>query len=224
MSARQRLRASLRALWTFRGERPLLLAFLAARLLIAPLRGLDGELRGLGGRVLSVGCGYGVLERYLTAINPHVTVEGLDLDRSRVVTAARTAARAPRVGVTHADVMALNGDGGFDAVLAVDVLHHVPAGAHGPVIAALRRSLRPGGICLVKEIATRPAWRYRVNQLHDRLVAGPEPTFCRSPEDMSRLVSAEGLEVASVRRVGRMSPYPHYVVIARRAPEPPQGS
>src|SRR5207245_6473030 len=69
--------------------------FLAGRLVVLPFGELDGELRRLHGRVLSLGVGYGLVERYLAEVNAGVEIDGVDLDEARIAVAQRTAARYP---------------------------------------------------------------------------------------------------------------------------------
>lgn len=210
-------RAALSAWRSYRGAGAATRAFLAARLAVIPLGAIDSELRGLKGHVLSLGCGHGVVERYLAALNPDVVVDGYELDRARVDAAARTASAAPRVSVACADVTQLPALATHDGAMAIDVLHHVAPDAHVEIARALHRCLRPGGTLLVKDIDVRPAWKHRWNQVHDRLVAGPEPIHCRSAGDMAEVLRSAGFEIVAVRRLHRFGPYPHYLVNARRA-------
>ena len=94
-------------------------------------------------------------------------------------------------------------------------MHHVPLADHAAIAAALLGALRPGGVLLLKDIATTPAWQHRFNQWHDRLVTGEFSVDARSPEDMAAVFEAAGFEPQGARRVGRLSPYPHYVVRLR---------
>jgi cyclopropane fatty-acyl-phospholipid synthase-like methyltransferase len=187
-------------------------AFLVARLLNAPLAGLAPELKALHGRVLSLGSGHGLLERYLTELNPDVEVDGLELDAERVAIANRTAPPGSRVHLRATDVREFDGAASYDAVMAVDVMHHIPLADHAGISEALARCLRPGGRALIKDIADRPAWKYRFNALHDKVVTG-EDVYCRSPESMAGVFAAAGLSVRGVRRLSRFSPYPHYLVV-----------
>jgi 2-polyprenyl-3-methyl-5-hydroxy-6-metoxy-1,4-benzoquinol methylase len=183
---------------------------------VAPLGPLDPEFRALRGRVLSLGCGHGVVDRYLAEINSEVVIDGVDLNEKRVRLARATEQRQPRVRVRVADVRRLEVEGGYDAALAVDVLHHVDANLHEEVLAALLRSLRPGGVLLVKEMADTPRRQYLWNRTHDRLVAGPEPTHHRSPDEMAAVIEGVGFEVSAVRRLKRLRIYPQYLVKATR--------
>jgi 2-polyprenyl-3-methyl-5-hydroxy-6-metoxy-1,4-benzoquinol methylase len=206
-------RAALRAWQSYSGADAGTRAFLAARLAVLPLGGLDSDLRALRGRVLSLGCGHGLLERYLAEINPRVEVEGLELDPERVRVAEASA--PPRVRVRQGDVRTLDGGAAYDAALAVDVLHHIEPGAQRQVLTALAGRLRPGATCLVKDIATEPRWKHEWNRLHDRLVAG-EGVHCHSPDEMARLLEEAGLHRARARRIAPLSPYPHYIARAEK--------
>ena len=207
-------RAAWRAWSSFKGLSPATRAFLLARMAVAPLGPLDPEIRALRGRVLSLGCGHGAVDRYIAEVNPHVTIEGVDLDTARVAQAA--AVPHPRVHVAEADVTTLDPGDGYDAATAIDVLHHVPAGTHGRIAQALHRALKPGGLCLVKEMAPEPRRQYLWNRTHDRIVAGPDPIHCRMPEDMAQVLREAGFEIERVRRLQRLRIYPQYLVLARR--------
>lgn len=208
-----KLRPAARAWRSYAGAPARARAFLAARLLILPLRALDEELRALHGRVLSLGSGYGVLERYIAELNPAVGIEGFELDGERVALAAASA--PPRVAIREQDVRSLDEAHAFDGAIAVDVLHHVPAGDHAAVAAALRRALRAGGVLLVKDIARTPHWQHEFNRLHDRLVTGDGTTFTREPEEMAAVFEAEGFRLERCDRIGAASPYPHYLLRLR---------
>lgn len=210
-------RAAARRAWgSFAGLGPATRAFLLARMAVAPLGPLDPEFRALHGRVLSLGCGHGAIDRYLAEINRDVTIDGVDLDETRVRQAAATQDRAPRVRVTVADVTTLDPGDGYDAAIAIDVLHHVPFATHGTIAAALYRALAPGAVCLVKDMAPEPRRQYLWNAFHDRIVAGPEPIQCRMPHDMADVLRGAGFAIEDVRRLQRLRIYPQYLVVARK--------
>lgn len=208
--------ATLRACWSFSGTRVPTRAFLVARAALLPLRALDGELRALSGKVLSIGCGHGVLERYLALINPDVRVTGVELNRRRVEAAARSQHASPRVTLItgNATTVAVGDD--FDATIAVDLMHHVPFAAHRDVARSLYDSLRPGGVALVKDLDVTPQWKYQWNRFHDRVVNG-EQVHCRAPHDMAALFSEAGFSLERSDRIDRrLGPYPHYLLRLRK--------
>jgi 2-polyprenyl-3-methyl-5-hydroxy-6-metoxy-1,4-benzoquinol methylase len=208
--------AAWKAWRSYAGHGAVTQAFLLGRMAVAPLGPLDPEFRALRGRVLSLGCGHGVVDRYLALINPDVTIEGVDLDAERIAVANATADRVPRFTAKVADVTTLDPQDAYDAALCVDILHHVPFGEHARIASALHRCLRPGGSCLVKEMAATPRRQYLWNRLHDRLSAGPEPIHCRDPEDLAAVLSGVGFEITAVRRLKRLGLYPQYLVLATK--------
>lgn len=209
--------AAWRAWHSFRGIEPRYRAFLLARILVAGLGPMEPGFRRLRGRILSLGAGHGLVDRYLADINPAVTIEGVDLDEKRVSRAIKTEGRYPRVRIRVADVTKLDPGSGYDGALAIDVIHHVPVETHHGIAAALLRALRPGGILLVKDMATTPRRQYLWNRFHDRVVVGPEPIWCYSPEDMAAMLRQAGFEIDEVTRLGRpLGLYPHYMVVARK--------
>jgi 2-polyprenyl-3-methyl-5-hydroxy-6-metoxy-1,4-benzoquinol methylase len=213
----QAIRAAVRAWRSYRGAPAGTRAFLAARLAVLPLRPLAAEFADLHGRVLAVGSGHGLLERWLAELNPGVTVDGSDLDGERVALAARSQARAPRVRIHRRDVRSVGERETFDAAVAIDLLHHVPYGDHEAIARALGRALKPGGVVLIKDIARTPRWRHGFNSLHDRLVAGERETFSREPEEMAAVFEAAGFTTERCYRVAPLSPYPHFILRLRRA-------
>lgn len=208
--------AAWRAWRSYRGAGLGVLAFLAARMAVAPLGPLERDFRRLNGRILSLGCGHGVVDRYVAELNPAVSIVGVELDEDRVRIARASEHRAPRVRVRHQDVTLLEDSGAYDGALVVDVLHHVPFEEHARIAASLADCLRPDAICLVKEMATTPRRQYWWNRIHDRLSAGPGPIYCRAPEDLAEVFAGKGFRVEETRRLRRLRLYPQYLISLRR--------
>ncbi|MFM7064294.1 MAG: class I SAM-dependent methyltransferase [Actinomycetes bacterium] len=132
-------------------------------------------------RVLDVGAGDGNLARSLTAagFGDVVGVEyqpellALHPDRHRTVVGSATALPLPA--------------GSVDAVVVMDVLHHVPLPDQPAALAELRRVLRPGGHLFVCEPAQTTTRRVLDAALHSPLHRLTE--FSR---DKRAMVDAEG--------------------------------
>jgi hypothetical protein len=95
-------------------------------------------------------------------------------------------------------------------------MHHVPYDEHARIAQSLWRCLRSGAICLVKDMARTPTLQYAWNRLHDRLSAGPEPIYCRDPEDMTTVFESVGFVAEGARRMTKLGLYPHYLVSLRK--------
>jgi len=210
-------RAVRRALATYRSMPGAARGFAVARYAIAPLGPLTQELGTASGRVLSLGSGLCMVERYLTEVNPDLSFEGIDLDVEKAELIAATQHLSPRVELVVGDATRLDDRRGYAAVLVCDALHHLPLETHAALATDIAAALAPGGVCIVKDLDVAPRWKYRWNRVHDRLVAGPEPLACRSVASMARLLETAGLVVERAERTERSwEPYAHYVVRARR--------
>lgn len=232
------LRAARRAFASYRGAPLGARAFVAARYVVAPMGPLAAEFRGRSGRVLSLGSGLSMLERYLAELEPGLHFDGVDLDPVKVELIARTLHRSPRVTLRLGDATRLDELGGgaptagtdaghgstasdadirYDLVLICDAMHHFPAEVHGAVLRSAADLLRPGGTLVVKDLDAGPAWKYHWNRIHDRLVAGPEPIHCRPPAEMAALLTDAGLVVERAERIDHaLTPYAHYLIRAAR--------
>ena len=79
------------------------------------------------GRILDVGCGFGLFSLLLARACPQRTIHGLDLN-SRRLAHARTVARKlkiPNVSFEKADITRTRLAGEYDAIFVLDLLHHI---------------------------------------------------------------------------------------------------
>jgi 2-polyprenyl-3-methyl-5-hydroxy-6-metoxy-1,4-benzoquinol methylase len=114
------------------------------------------------------------------------------------------------------DVREIDPADAYDGMLVVDILHHVPKADQAPLADAFARALRPGATLLVKDIASTPRWKRRWNSFHDRLVTGEWFDHTRQPCDWATLFAQAGFEVERSYRLGRLGPYPHFMLRLRR--------
>ena len=94
-------------------------------------------------------------------------------------------------------------------------MHHIPESEHVDLARGLYDRLRPGGVCLVKDIATTP--RRRTVEPDPRPGRGrTDPIFCRDPYEMALEFADAGFRLEDARRLKRLDPYPHYLLRLRR--------
>lgn len=107
--------------------------------------------------LLDAGCGKGIYATLFAAIG--FEVEGFDISPKCVEAARHVAAANGFTERTHFSVQTAERldypDGCFDAVVGVDVLHHVEVASS---VAELLRVLRPGGTALFREFVEVPAF------------------------------------------------------------------
>lgn len=111
--------------------------------------------------LLDIGCGIGLLHRYLAPVVEHVV--GIDVSEDAIAQARQ---RNPGVAYERYGGAALPFEAGrFDLVLAVTVMHHVPVAQWPGFVGEAHRVLRPGGAFIVIEHnPLNPLTRYAVNR------------------------------------------------------------
>lgn len=108
--------------------------------------GLDGR----GWRILDAGCGTGVSSDYLCHLNPGASVLAVDISAGALAVARErtrrsgAAARVAELRLEQRSLLDLAGEGPFDYINSVGVLHHLRQPEAG--LAALADLLRPGGL------------------------------------------------------------------------------
>ncbi len=176
------------------------------------------------GRVLEVGCGYGLFSCHLATSSRQRQVLGVDFDVEKVVH-GRFAAQRARARGARCDVeLVPPGDvpaGPWDSVVMVDVLSPLEAEAQTALLQSCAEQLALGGVLVVKDMATAPRWKARLHQLQQAVAArraGPIPSQGRTvlgPEVLGSWMEEAGLAV-SQHPLDDGYPAPHHLIVGAR--------
>ena len=170
------------------------------------------------GRILDVGCGFGLWAAYFAQMQPQRRIVGIDPAKRRIDIAREVAERLGlQAEFRDEDVRATSLEGAFDAAYVLDVLHHIPEADQRPVLERLRALLKPGGVLVIKDITTDPWLGLKFTEVLDRVMVGlDEPLAYRHHQAWRALLEELGFRVRVVR-VPDLLPYPHVVIAATRA-------
>jgi SAM-dependent methyltransferase len=119
-------------------------------------------------RILDAGCGTGVSTDYLCHLNPGAEVLAVDISAGALdVARERTrrsgaAARVRELRVERRSLLDLAGEGPFDAINSVGVLHHLDQPLEG--LRSLASLLRPGGVLHLFLYADGGRWEIHRSQ------------------------------------------------------------
>ena len=140
-------------------NRPWLTRSLGAEYLPA-IPDIDARLRAdPPARVADVACGVGWAAIAIARAYPKVRVDGFDLDESSIELARQNAVRAgvgERVTFAASDASTSSSAGQYDLAVIVEAVHDLARPVE--VLAAMRRSLGPGGSAIVADEKTADAF------------------------------------------------------------------
>ena len=142
------------------------------------------------GRVLDLGCGFGLFSLYYASIRPGLRLEGFDRNARRIAM-ARAAAR--KLGLTNVryeagDVMDFRGVEAFDAAYMLDIVHHIPEEAVRPLLEQVAKILPAGGRLLIKDVDRRPAYKRWFTHALDKVMDPGTPVRYWDAEALTRLL------------------------------------
>jgi 2-polyprenyl-3-methyl-5-hydroxy-6-metoxy-1,4-benzoquinol methylase len=170
------------------------------------------------GRILDVGCGFGLFAAYFGQTQPRRRIVGVDPDERRIGIARNV---ATKLGLSEhrfiaGDVRDVALPGQFDAIYVLDVMHHLPQADQEAVLVRLRDLLVPRGVLVIKDITTEPRFGLAFTEALDRLMVGPdEPLAYRHHREWGTMLANIGFRVRMVR-VPDVLPYPHVVIAGTR--------
>jgi 2-polyprenyl-3-methyl-5-hydroxy-6-metoxy-1,4-benzoquinol methylase len=170
------------------------------------------------GRILDVGCGFGLFAAYFGQTQPGRRIVGVDPSSRRIRLARRL---TEDLGLrshsfVEGDVRDAPLEGPFDAAYVLDVMHHLPRTDQRRVLARLAGLLKPGGMLLVKDITTEPRFGLLFTEVLDRVMVGwKEPLAYRHHREWGQILTELGFRVRMVR-VPDVLPYPHVVIAATK--------
>src|SRR5436309_1584040 len=191
---------------------PIIRTYSRARFLILRQRFLDeiGQYLPAEGTILDIGCGFGLFSLYYAQLQPAARFRGLDLNPRRVGLAAAAAKRLGLANVAYAvgDARTYRADGEYAAAYMLDIVHHIPPEAVEPLIMALHCGLRPGGVLIVKDVDTQPAYKRWFTHALDLIMTPRGAIHYWPAETLQALLQGVGFRVYRHLMVDIL-PYPH---------------
>jgi 2-polyprenyl-3-methyl-5-hydroxy-6-metoxy-1,4-benzoquinol methylase len=168
------------------------------------------------GRILDVGCGFGLFAGYFAQTQPQRHITGIDTNAKRIETARKVMQSLGQDGHTFiaGDARDPQVQGPFDGIYVLDVMHHVPREDQESVLRSLYDLLAPGGVLVLKDITTEPYIGLKFTEYLDRVMVGwNEPLAYRHHTEWGALLTSLGMQIRAVR-VPDVLPYPHVVIAA----------
>jgi 2-polyprenyl-3-methyl-5-hydroxy-6-metoxy-1,4-benzoquinol methylase len=165
-------------------------------------------------RILDVGCGFGLFGCYFSAMYPEISYCGYDLDAGRIEQATRAAAKLGLKNVEFhcGDARDLQIDDEYDAVMMVDLLHHIDDAAKQNLIEICASHLAEDGRLIIKDVTTHPFPKIAFTWALDVLMTRSFEMWFRNEQHYYELFSKHFNRVEMYPIVDWL-PYPHVIYL-----------
>ncbi|MGH7263230.1 MAG: class I SAM-dependent methyltransferase [Candidatus Rokuibacteriota bacterium] len=201
-------------------EDPVIRAYSRGRFLILRQRFLDeiGQYLPETGTILDIGCGFGLFSLYYAQVLPRARLRGFDLNPRRVAIAAAAARRLGLENAAYAvgDAREYRADGSYAAAYMLDIVHHVQPEAVEPLLAELHKAIAPGGLLVVKDVDTEPAYKRWFTHALDLLMSPGGVIHYWPAAELQAVLQRIGFRVHRHLMVDVL-PYPHVLYVCRKA-------
>ena len=161
--------------------------------------------------VLDIGAGYGMLSVYIALKDKTRKVTGFDINKKSMDVAQELTKEIKNVSFFAQDVTKADELKKSDVVIMNDLLHHIKPKEQEILLLKIFSNLKKGGRVIIKEIDTKPLWKYYWNYFHDLFVCW-ERISCRSADNWEELLTKIGFSVSRINMCSRL-PYPHIMFV-----------
>jgi 2-polyprenyl-3-methyl-5-hydroxy-6-metoxy-1,4-benzoquinol methylase len=166
------------------------------------------------GKLMTLGCGFGLFECAIALLNPALEIFGYDLSESRIAQAKRVAKRLNLRNVNFfcQDVTDEGPWQKCNCILILDLLHHIPFADQERVIKRCVEMLSQNGVMIVKDIHRRNKVKLYFTWLLDMIMTKNEPVYYFDQQQMRSRMQSLHLHTLEMP-INDWLPYPHILYL-----------
>jgi cyclopropane fatty-acyl-phospholipid synthase-like methyltransferase len=198
--------------------------YASIRMALCPLLDIEAALPA-NGTFVDVGCGAGLLLQWLALgqKSKKYQLVGTEIDSRRVDLGRRV---CEKLGIASCVDLRVESFGkgsnrrDLDAVIFIDVLHHMNYDLQKSMITYAFESLADNGILLIKDVGTRPILKYYYNYIFDAVtyithITHGKSGYYRSQSGWEKLLREQGF-YTSVIEIKHIDFAPHVMLLCKR--------
>lgn len=121
------------------------------------------------GRIVDLGCGFGMLTVYLALLSQARRVRGIDISHRRLRAAKFVSANIHNVVFEFADLLQCPLDD-CNCILLIDTLHYFPVPAQNRLLEKCYECISPGGTLLLRDSNKDNTIRHFITRLHETIM------------------------------------------------------
>lgn len=203
----------------YKGSGLLTKLYLRIKLRICPFLQME-EFFPQSGKIVDLGCGNGLFSFILKLGSPSREIVGFDLDEKKIAVAKQTQKAFSNIEFEIGNIVEMGYPEG-DVFTLIDVLYLIPFREQEKILEKCYSTLKKDGLLIIKEMDTRPAWKYGWNLFQETwavkmvgLTLG-EKFYFKSKEEYSRILTSIGFTVDSVK-LDKGYWYPHILYLCKK--------
>lgn len=165
------------------------------------------------GKILDLGCGYGILSNYLALCCSKRKIIGVDSDLGKIKFAKRGLSN---VSFSIGDATKMKFEN-LDCIILHDVLHHLESfKKQKKLIEDCKNMLSRNGILLIVEVDDSPLWKLILGRMTDFLMYKGDPVYYLYKEQITDLLGEyfKKNNILSQRLLG--NPFPQVAYICKK--------
>ena len=166
------------------------------------------------GKIVDVGCGYGMLANVISLRYKERDVYGFDLSRKRIDIARKTIKNRRNIHfeIKHVRDLKLNS---CDAIVMSDFLHHVSYKDQEHLIRQACSKLKKKGIMIIQDVDKRPLWKYLFAANLDRILNCFPRLYYRDVKSWKNMLERNNFNVSPIKADMKL-PLPDVLLICKK--------
>ncbi|OGW12102.1 MAG: hypothetical protein A3G93_07145 [Nitrospinae bacterium RIFCSPLOWO2_12_FULL_45_22] len=173
------------------------------------------------GKILDLGCGYGLFTCLLHLTSPGRNIIGIDLDRKKLGIAIKVTTNcSEKISFRMGDICEI-GENDLDCITIIDVLYLIPFERWELIFENCFNRLKPNGLLLIKEMGKKPSWKYIWNLIQETLsvkifnITEGNSFYFKTPLELGEDLRRIGFKVTRLDLNKRYA-HPHFLYLCRK--------
>ncbi len=199
--------------------------YAAIRMALCPLLDIE-RLLPEKGLIADIGCGAGLFLQWVSLGKKNIDLRllGIEIDQRRIdlgYEVCKELGIEDKIYFSIENFMTMKVEKQLSAITFIDVLHHMDFDTQRLMLSLAFEKLAEGGRIIIKEVGTKPIWKYTYNYIFDTLtyfanITKGKAGYYRSLPDWEKLLIEQGFSSRTID-VRHSDFAPHIILIGEKS-------